>query len=191
QKAFSDIKSNAAESWLEESLYVTEEKGVLAICKVNLIHAVILFEYLKRVDQKLQRCIVKIDFGPVHIKYCITGKGSAKVEEFVGEEEISKNIKQLIVGAFWFSDTKNVLPTLKKIDAEIKKGDKVPTYSSSGSGSSGGRDKEFANCLTYAVNILERYSNELKIENWDSPRIMKALPLPNLWIRIWHRMQKR
>lgn len=49
---------------------------------------------------------------------------------------------------------------------------------------------QFANCLTYAVGVLGRYSNELKIQNWESPKIMNALPLPNLWIRIWHRMQR-
>lgn len=128
-------------SWLADSLQISEENGVLAICKVNLVHAVILFEYLKRTVHDLQRSVIKIDFGPAHKKYSITGKGSAQLREYVGEEIISQNIKQLVVGAFWFSDTRSVLATFHKIDDEIKKGERVPTYSSSGSGSYG-RDKE-------------------------------------------------
>lgn len=128
-------------SWLSDSLHVSEENGVLAICKVNLIHAVILFEYLKRTEQatnqELQRCVIKIDFGPAHKKYSITGKGKAQFKEYVGKKIISENIKQLLVGALWFCETENTLTTLRKIEDEINKGKRVPTYSSSGSGSYG------------------------------------------------------
>lgn len=135
-------------SWLADSLLVSEENGVLAICKVNLVHAVILFEYLKRPDEtaplELQRSVIKIDFGPAHKKYSIIGKGTAQLKEYVGEDDIKQNIKKIVVGAFWFCDTKTVLETFKKIGDDIKKGHTVPNYSSSGSGSYG-RDKEVNN----------------------------------------------
>lgn len=126
---------------MSDSWHISVENGVLAICKVNLIHAVILFEYLKRpepaTEQQLQRSVIKIDFGPAHKKYSIAGKGKAQFREFVGEEAISQNINQLVVGASWFSDTRNILATFKKIKDVIDKGETVPTYSSSGSGSDG------------------------------------------------------
>lgn len=109
------------------------------MCKVNLIHAAILYEYLKcpTPEQELQRCVIKIDFGPAHKAYSIVGKGKAKVEEYIGEEAIRQNIKNLVVGPFWYSETENVLATFKRIENEIEEGKRVPTYSSSGSGSSG------------------------------------------------------
>lgn len=129
------------------------------MCKVNLVHAAIMYEYLKCTTpgQNVQRCVIKIDFGPAHKAYSIIGKGKAKVEEYVGEEVISQNIKNIVVGPFWYSDTENVLATFKKIEREIKEEKMVPAYSSSASGSSSGREKKVV--MNYSIENLDTSSS--------------------------------
>lgn len=89
-------------------------------------------------DFSLQRCIVKIDFGPAHKKYSLSVQGEAQYIELLGEAAILGNIEQLYVGRPWFLNTDDVLATFAKIKKKIDDKEDIPTYMVSGqlSGSS-------------------------------------------------------
>lgn len=128
-RIFAEIRENSTESSLNNSYRVNEIRGLLAICKVNQVHPVILFEYLQKFDGNLQRTIIQIDFGPDDNRNSIAGK--IQHQEFVGENEILANIRNLKVGKNWLCDTGKVLRTFAAIKSEVYDCTNIPTSSSS------------------------------------------------------------
>lgn len=95
------------------------------------MHTVILFEYLLRCDGKLQRSIIQLDFGPDDNRSCIAGKGKTQHQEFVGENEILANIRNLKVGKNWLCNAEKVLRTFAAIKNEVYDCTNIPTKSNS------------------------------------------------------------